>query len=490
MKIISGGRKICLILEWTAAILFLFFAATMFSSEYSDPVIGYGSIICAVFLILVCRTLDSTVSATVPILLNTVFVTIISLFILFTPIFVGENIVVNIIIVCMLYAVLVAFSIIAYHTDRFRTASGGLLGNTSTGHSRNVMKFRSTDGESSGNVCIHGDDPYSDKDYDSSRFRRIFEPRVFGILCIFFGLAYLVSNLMVGIANGVNSWGDVLPYALFCIYGVYVVYKEMDDTSWERYKMVNNFIIIFGLAYVLMGLMGGEGAFEDSSTDNIIVGILIMGLAFYMTSKVYRMSKDGRRPLSSWVIYGIIWLILILFLALFCIGVIIGIPSLFDASTYPSDAPVWYPIANAVIMFATFMMMGLLILYYVTYCRPGQMSYEVEMNEDLYNRAHEYLKDGEYTYTDALKDSHESKKIHNFVSSRIYDIEKAYEKYGYSLDYDVKRLADKLIRECYPKISYKDADRITDKILEASSIHYWNKDAGNLKRDICIRLKL
>lgn len=285
--------------------------------------------------------------------------------------------------------------------------------------------------------------------------KQIVKPDIFGILVLLYGLVLVMCNVIL---NG--GTGNIVGFALFAVYGAYILFSEKDYTNWGRFKYVHRFILVFGLAYVIRGILGGG---EIDRITSIIEGVILILLASYMSAKVYRMASGTRHPFVSRLLYTLVWFIVVLLLIFFVIGAPIEIVSQFNESDLATG------IANVASGVVTFIIMAIVLLYFLLYCRPKQMYYEVDENEDLIRSA-DYFNENveEYTVGDAIRDSRIEKKR---VREEQYAAYEAQKRADDARRRQAEEIADSISNAAgYGVISVDDREKIISEVMNSSDL--------------------
>lgn len=285
--------------------------------------------------------------------------------------------------------------------------------------------------------------------------KQIVKPNIFGILVLLYGLVLVMCNVIL---NG--GTGNIVGFALFAVYGAYILFSEKDYTNWGRFKYVHRFILVFGLAYVIRGILGGG---EIDRVTSIIEGVILILLASYMSAKVYRMASGTRHPFVSRLLYTLVWFIVVLLLIFFVIGAPIEIVSQFNESDLATG------IANVASGVVTFIIMAIVLLYFLLYCRPKQMYYEVDENEDLIRSA-DYFNENveEYTVGDAIRDSRIEKKR---VREEQYAAYEAQKRADDARRRQAEEIADSISNAAgYGVISVDDREKIISEVMNSSDL--------------------
>lgn len=304
---------------------------------------------------------------------------------------------------------------------------------------------------------------------DGSLISKVTEPKMFGILNLIYGLVLVACNILL---NG--GTGNIVGFALFAIYGAHILYSEKDCSNWGRFKYVHRFILVFGLAYVVRGILGGG---DIDRAMSVVEGVILILLASYMSEKVYRMASGTRHPFVSRFLYTLVWFIVVLLLIFFVIGAPIEIVSQFNESDLATG------IANVASGVVTFVIMAIVLLYFLLYCRPKQMYYEVDENEDLIRSA-DYFNENveEYTVGDAVRDArYEKQKLNTeYVYSRA--IIEAFNNAGYKVDYNTELYIRRLVSGYYPNMTYSDAKKVVEKVVSNSN-QGWDYSVSSKVKD-------
>lgn len=304
---------------------------------------------------------------------------------------------------------------------------------------------------------------------DGSIISKVTEPKMFGILNIIYGIVLVACNILL---NG--GTGNIVGFALFAIYGAHILYSEKDCSNWGRFKYVHRFILVFGLAYVVRGILGGG---DIDRVMSIVEGVILILLASYMSEKVYRMASGTRHPFVSRLLYTLVWFIVVLLLIFFVIGAPIEIVSQFNESDLATG------IANVASGVVTFVIMAIVLLYFLLYCRPKQMYYEVDENEDLIRSA-DYFNENveEYTVGDAVRDARYEKQKLNTEDVYSRAIIKAFNNAGYKVDYNTEQYIRRLVSGYYPNMTYSDAKKVVEKVVSNSN-QGWDYSVSSKVKD-------
>lgn len=304
---------------------------------------------------------------------------------------------------------------------------------------------------------------------DGSLISKVTEPKMFGILNLIYGLVLVACNILL---NG--GTGNIVGFALFAIYGAHILYSEKDCSNWGRFKYVHRFILVFGLAYVVRGILGGG---DIDRVMSIVEGVILILLASYMSAKVYRMASGTRHPFVSRLLYTLVWFIVVLLLIFFVIGAPIEIVSQFNESDLATG------IANVASGVVTFVIMAIVLLYFLLYCRPKQMYYEVDENEDLIRSA-DYFNENveEYTVGDAVRDARYEKQKLNTEDVYSRAIIKAFNNAGYKVDYNTEQYIRRLVSGYYPNMTYSDAKKVVEKAVSNSN-QGWDYSVSSKVKD-------
>ncbi|WP_400206485.1 hypothetical protein [Methanomethylophilus alvi] len=304
---------------------------------------------------------------------------------------------------------------------------------------------------------------------DGSLISKVTEPKMFGILNLIYGLILVACNILL---NG--GTGNIVGFALFAIYGAHILYSEKDCSNWGRFKYVHRFILVFGLAYVVRGILGGG---DIDRVMSIVEGVILILLASYMSAKVYRMASGTRHPFVSRLLYTLVWFIVVLLLIFFVIGAPIEIVSQFNESDLATG------IANVASGVVTFVIMAIVLLYFLLYCRPKQMYYEVDENEDLIRSA-DYFNENveEYTVGDAVRDARYEKQKLNTEDVYSRAIINAFNNAGYKVDYNTEQYIRRLVSGYYPNMTYSDAKKVVEKVVSNSN-QGWDYSVSSKVKD-------
>ena len=304
---------------------------------------------------------------------------------------------------------------------------------------------------------------------DGSIISKVTEPKMFGILNIIYGIVLVACNILL---NG--GTGNIVGFALFAIYGAHILYSEKDCSNWGRFKYVHRFILVFGLAYVVRGILGGG---DIDRVMSIVEGVILILLASYMSAKVYRMASGTRHPFVSRLLYTLVWFIVVLLLIFFVIGAPIEIVSQFNESDLATG------IANVASGVVTFVIMAIVLLYFLLYCRPKQMYYEVDENEDLIRSA-DYFNENveEYTVGDAIRDARYEKQKSNTEDVYSRAIIEAFNNAGYKVDYNTEQYIRRLVSGYYPNMTYSDAKKVVEKVVSNSN-QGWDYSVSSKVKD-------
>lgn len=311
---------------------------------------------------------------------------------------------------------------------------------------------------------------YVDASENDSIIMKLTSPERFGILSLIYGIVLVAGNILFDL-----GLGNIIGFALFALYGVYISISEKDYSSWGRFKYVHRFILVFGLSYVVRGLIGGG---EINRGSSVIEGIFLILLASYMSTKVYQMASESDTPKFM---YSLVWLFLVIFLALSAMGMPMAIVELFE------EGDLLYSVANAICAIVTFVVLVTVLLYFLLYCRPKQMFFEVMDNQELSRIADHYVQNypssEKYTFRDAMCDARAERQKLDTVNACTDAIKKAFEGAGYELDYRTVSDIRKLLESYYPDISRSDIRKIVDTLISSS---YGDIDSYNVYQHLDI----
>lgn len=459
--ILPASRKICAILDFAVLVLWLILAAISFMT-YVGEISGHvndGSlplILILIFLTAFAVYLDlSPIRILYPIAVN--FVVMVA-FVVGVPLTGGTQ---GPEIIALVAAAFVLFVLIISIGDRFRSVS-----------SKNLLARDEIPGEilfTRGNSAIPFPPyvPQANDNDDGSLISKITDPKTFGILVLLFGVVLAACNAAF---NG--GAGNIVGFALFAVYGAFILFTEKDYSNWGRFKYVNRFIIIFGLSYILRGVLGGG---EIDRFMSVVEGILLICFAFYLYIKVYRLADEGHL-LRGRLVYTLVWFILVVVLGLVVLGSGLAAISTLADSISPES------LSNMISAAMTCIVMAIVFLYFVLYCRPAQMYAETYENAEL-EKVSEDMNNAmgtQYTALDAVRDAHAARAENDTTDVYSGEIIRAFKSAGFSLGYDTEQKIRQLVASYYPNMTYEDAKKVVESIVSDSNQKQDYSATGNV----------